>query len=105
MLRQFYPALLQAGSVWQNGLARPEIRELLRIAPTPAAAARLSTARIEAALRRAGRSRGIAAQAPRIKLILRGDHARQPRPSKTPWATRFPGFCSFSMLAAKPSTS
>lgn len=79
VLRQFYPALLQAGAVWQNGLTRPEIRELLRIAPTPGTAARLSTARIETALRRAGRSRGIAAQAQRIKTILRGDHARQPQ--------------------------
>ena len=35
VLRQFYPALLQAGAVWQNGLTRPETRELLRIAPTP----------------------------------------------------------------------
>jgi transposase len=79
VLRQFYPALLQAGAVWQNGLTRPETRELLRIAPTPGTAARLSTARIETALRRAGRSRGIAAQAQRIKTILRGDHARQPQ--------------------------
>lgn len=51
VLRQFYP-LLQVGAVWQNGLTRPEIRELLRIAPTPGTAARLSTARIETALRR-----------------------------------------------------
>lgn len=76
VLRQFYPALLQAGSVWQNGLARPETRELLRIAPTPGAAARLSIARIEAALRRAGRSRGIAAQAQRIKAKIGDDRKR-----------------------------
>jgi transposase len=79
VLRLFYPALLEVVSVWQNGIIRPETRELLRIAPTPSAAARLTTARIEAALRRAGRSCGIATEAQRIKAILRGDHAREPK--------------------------
>lgn len=78
VLRQFYPALIEAVSVWQNGLARPETREILRIAPTPSVAARLSTARIEAALRRAGRSRGITAEAQRMKSVFRGPQARQP---------------------------
>jgi hypothetical protein len=105
VLRQFYPALLQAGAVWQNGLARPEIRELLRIAPTPGTAARLSTARIETALRRAGRSRGITPRPSGSRPSSVATMPANPRPSKTPWGSRRPACCSSSTLPARPSTS
>jgi len=62
---------------WRNGLCRPEARELLKSAPTPAKAARLTRAQIQAALRRAGRKRGIEAEADRLRDIFRGDYAHQ----------------------------
>ena len=51
---------------------------MLAIAPTPAAAAKLSVSRIAAALRRAGRSRGIEQAAAEIKAGLRKLQLRQP---------------------------
>lgn len=52
LLREYYPAALDAFGAWQNGLCRPEARELLKLAPTPARAARLTRSQIAAALRR-----------------------------------------------------
>ncbi|MEU6072158.1 IS110 family transposase [Streptomyces sp. NPDC047082] len=77
LLREFYPAALDAVATWANGLCRPEARELLKSAPTPAKAARLTRAQIQAALRRAGRKRGIEAEADRLRDIFRGDYAHQ----------------------------
>ncbi|MFD4723424.1 IS110 family transposase, partial [Streptomyces sp. NPDC058423] len=65
LLREYYPSALDAFATWQNGLCRPEARELLRLAPTPSQAARLSRTQIQAALKRAGRKRGIEAEADR----------------------------------------
>jgi len=79
LLREFYPGFLAAfahGSV--TNLASPEARAILAIAPTPAAGARLSPARIAAALRRAGRKRGITTLAARIHQALRTPQLRQP---------------------------
>ncbi|WP_405970371.1 IS110 family transposase [Streptomyces sp. NBC_00988] len=78
LLREFYPAALDAVAIWANGLCRPEARELLKSAPTPAKAARLTRAQIQAALRRAGRKRGIEAEADRLRDIFRGHYAHQP---------------------------
>ncbi|MER5550010.1 IS110 family transposase, partial [Streptomyces sp. NPDC002589] len=79
LLREYYPAALDAFAGWQNGLCRPEARELLKVAPTPAQAARLTRAQLRSALKRAGRSRGIEAEAERLREIFRGDYASQPR--------------------------
>jgi transposase len=78
LLREFYPAALEATATWANGLCRPEARELLKTAPTPTKAARLTRAQIQAALRRSGRQRGIEAEADRLRDIFRGDYAHQP---------------------------
>ncbi|MEU7037193.1 IS110 family transposase [Streptomyces sp. NPDC046237] len=78
LLREYYPAALAAFSMWDNGLCRPEARELLKMAPTPTKAARLSRPQIESALRRAGRQRGITAAVERIRGVFRGDFAHQP---------------------------
>jgi transposase len=78
LLREFYPGFLDAftrGGV--TNLASPEARAILAIAPTPAAGAKLSTARIAAALRRAGRQRGIEALANQIQQALRTPQLRQ----------------------------
>ncbi|RKE05033.1 IS110 family transposase [Streptomyces sp. TLI_171] len=78
LLREYYPAALAAVAPWQNGLCRPEARELLKLAPTPARAARLTRAQITAALKRAGRKRGIEAETERLREVLREDWAHQP---------------------------
>ncbi|MGW1365229.1 IS110 family transposase [Streptomyces chartreusis] len=78
LLREYYPSALDAFAPWQNGLCRPEARQLLKLAPTPARAARLSRTQIQAALKRAGRKRGIETEADRIRDVLRADCAHQP---------------------------
>ena len=79
LLREFYPTFLAVfTSRYGLGIASPEARAVLAIAPTPAAAAKLSVSRIGAALRRAGRSRGIDQAAAEIKVQLRKPQLRQP---------------------------
>lgn len=78
LLREFYPAALAAVETWKNGLCRPEAFELLRLAPTPARAAKLSRSQLQAALRRAGRKRGIPADADRLREVFRAEWAHQP---------------------------
>lgn len=78
LLREYYPAALDAFATWTNGLCRPEARELLRAAPTPTRAARLTRTQLQAALRRAGRKRGIEAEADRLRDVLRAEWAHQP---------------------------
>lgn len=78
LLREFYPAALEAVAVWTNGLTRPEARTLLALAPTPTKAARLSRTQLRSALKRAGRQRGIEAEAERLREVLHTDFAHQP---------------------------
>ncbi len=68
MLREFYPAALAA---FGEDLASREALAILALAPSPEAGRRLSQSRIAAALRRAGRQRGIEASAERIQAALR----------------------------------
>ncbi|GAA0270925.1 IS110 family transposase [Streptomyces polychromogenes] len=77
LLREYYPAALTAVESWKNGLCRPEAHELLKAAPTPAKAARLTRTQLQAALKRAGRQRGIAADAERLREVFRAGWARQ----------------------------
>jgi len=78
-LREYYPVLLDtfAGKSATN-LAKPHVRAVLAIAPTPADAAKLTKARVAAALRRAGRKRGIDELAADIVQRLRAPQLRQP---------------------------
>ncbi|MEU6973772.1 IS110 family transposase [Kitasatospora aureofaciens] len=78
LLREYYPAVLEAFAKWDNGLCRPEARELLKLAPTPLQAARLTRAQITAALKRAGRKRGIEPDTERLREAFRADWAHQP---------------------------
>jgi transposase len=78
LLREYYPAALNAFAAWQNGLCRHEARVLLATAPTPAKAATLSLAQLRSALKRAGRVRGIDAEAQRLRDIFRAEYAHQP---------------------------
>jgi transposase len=72
-LRDYFPAALEAF----DDLDAADTLELLRKAPDPASAARLTIAQISAALTRA-RRHDIPAKAARIQAILRADHLRQP---------------------------
>lgn len=53
-------------------------RELMKLAPTPAKAACLTRTQITAALKRAGRKRGIESNVERLREAFRTDWARQP---------------------------
>lgn len=72
-LREFFPAALAAF----DDLAAPDALELLRRAPDPARAARLTRAQITAALRRA-RRRDVPAKAAAIQAALRSEQLAQP---------------------------
>jgi transposase len=72
LLREYYPAFLEAFQDRRpGGLAHPDAFAVLAIAPTPTQAARLTRPRLKAALRRAGRQRGIAAACIRLQAIFR----------------------------------
>ncbi|WP_446751262.1 IS110 family transposase [Streptomyces noboritoensis] len=77
LLREYYPAALAAVETWKNGLCRPEAFTLLRLAPTPTRAARLTRSQLQAALKRAGRKRGIDAEADRLREVFRAEWAHQ----------------------------
>jgi hypothetical protein len=70
LLREYYPAAL---AVFGTDLASPDALAVLAAAPTPELGRRLSQARIETLLRKAGRQRNIAATAARITTALGSD--------------------------------
>ncbi|MFF2148627.1 IS110 family transposase [Kitasatospora sp. NPDC058190] len=78
LLREYYPAALEAFQSKAGGLARPDARAVLAAAPTPAKAAKLSLPQLRAALKRAGRQRGIDAEVERLRDVFRAEHARHP---------------------------
>ncbi|BBZ78475.1 hypothetical protein MANY_38120 [Mycolicibacterium anyangense] len=79
LLRDFYPTFLATFTGrFALGISRPEARAILAVAPTPAHAMKLTVTRISAALRRAGRSRGIDEAANDIKANVRTPQLRQP---------------------------
>lgn len=79
ILREYYPVFLDTfARKSSTNLAKPEARAVLAIAPTPAHAARLTKARVAAALRRAGRKRGIDKLAADVVERLRAPQLRQP---------------------------
>ena len=76
-LKQYFPAALAAFQVRGVGLDSREARAVLAVAPDPAAAAKLSAARLGSVLRKAGRQRNIEAWAGRLRTIFTGDYLRQ----------------------------
>ena len=76
-LREYYPGFLAAFAAAKGGITRPEARAVLAAAPTPASAAKLTLAQLRALLRKAGRSRGIDAEAQRLREIFRQEQIRQ----------------------------
>ena len=78
VLREFYPAILAAFADKRGGLLRPEAQALLAAAPTPRAAALLTTSQLRTMLRRARLQRGIGAEAERLQQVLRTEHLHHP---------------------------
>jgi transposase len=78
LLREYYPAALAAFEPWQNGLCRREAHELLKAAPTPTRAARLTRTQLQAAMKRAGRQRRIEPEVERLRDVFRANWAHQP---------------------------
>ena len=76
-LREYYPGFLAAFAGSCRGILRPDARAVLAAAPTPADAARLTLAQLKAALRKAGRTRGIDAEATRLRDAFRAPQMRQ----------------------------
>ncbi|MBB3733094.1 transposase [Nonomuraea dietziae] len=77
LLREYYPAMLEAAANRSGSLATPLTRALLQLAPTPAAAVKVSQVKIAAALRRAGRLRHVEEVAAELHAIFRRPHLRQ----------------------------
>ena len=74
-LREFYPAALVA---FGEDLAHPDALAVLAKAPAPELGRRLSAAQAAAALRRAGRQRGVEARAKEIAQALRTEQLNPP---------------------------
>jgi hypothetical protein len=76
-LREYYPAFLAAFAAAKGGIMRPEARTILAAAPTPADTAKLTVAQLRALLRKAGRRRGIDAEAARLRETFHAEQMRQ----------------------------
>jgi transposase len=76
-LREYYPGFLAAYADAYRGILRPDARVILAAAPTPADAARLTLAQLRSLLKKAGRSRGIDAEATRLRAAFRQPQMRQ----------------------------
>ncbi len=77
-LREYFPDFLAAFGSARGGITRPEARTVLAAAPAPADAARLTKARLACLLRKAGRQRGIEAEAARLHAAFQQEQMRQP---------------------------
>lgn len=80
MLREYYPAALTA---FGTDLAGREALTVLTVAPSPDQGRRLSQARLESLLRKAGRQRNVAATAAKIRAILAAEQLTA-RPAVVP---------------------
>ncbi|HET9144436.1 IS110 family transposase [Actinophytocola sp.] len=78
LLREFYPAMLAAFAGTRDGIMSSAARAILAAAPTPPAAAKLTTTQLRALLAKAGRQRGIDTEAARLHEVFRRDWLRQP---------------------------
>jgi transposase len=76
-LREYFPGFLGAFAQARGGILRPEARVVLAAAPTPAAAAALTLPQLRGLLKKAGRSRGLDAEATRLREAFRAEQMRQ----------------------------
>ncbi|MFJ9634738.1 IS110 family transposase [Streptomyces sp. NPDC101175] len=75
LLREYYPAALNAFQGKEGGLTRADARVILTLAPTPAKAARLTLVQIRAALKRSGRTRAFDTETERLRSVFRAEYA------------------------------
>jgi transposase len=101
LLRQYFPAFL----VTFDDLTTMGAREVLRLAPTPAAAARLRTPTVAAALRRGRRKRLVDEESRRIVAGLRVPHLRQPESVEVAMGQQALGYARALTAAAETITS
>lgn len=78
LLKEFYPAALIAFTGLAGGMARADTRAVLRAAPTPALAAKLTPARLRRLLVKAGRVRYIDRDVARLQEVFAAAQLRQP---------------------------
>jgi transposase len=78
LLREYYPAILAAFVSKRGGILRSDARALLAVAPTPGAAAKLTKLQLRRLLVRAGRQRGIDAEAGRLQAVLSTEYLHHP---------------------------
>ncbi|MEU4820239.1 IS110 family transposase [Actinomadura sp. NPDC023710] len=78
LLREYFPTFLAAFAGRTTNLTSREARAVLAIALTPTAAAKLTRTRIAAALRRAGRQRGIEQLAEKLYQAMRQPQLHHP---------------------------
>ncbi|HEV3289055.1 MAG TPA: IS110 family transposase [Streptosporangiaceae bacterium] len=76
-LREYFPAFLAVFADARGGIMRPDARLILAAAATPAAAAKLTLAQLRSLLRKAGRARGIDAEAARLREAFHAPQMRQ----------------------------
>ncbi|MFJ3713787.1 IS110 family transposase [Streptomyces sp. NPDC090053] len=77
LLREYFPAALDAWRHKAGGLVRADARKILAAAPTPTMAAELPLWRLKVMMHSAGRKRGIDEDAERIQTLFRQSAARQ----------------------------
>jgi hypothetical protein len=77
LLREDFPAAIDAFKDSRSGLASAEARALLSAAPTPALAARLTIARLRWLLITASRQRNIDARVDQLRTAFAGEQMRQ----------------------------
>ncbi|MFI5986880.1 IS110 family transposase [Streptomyces sp. NPDC051555] len=75
-LREYFPGFLAAFAHSREGLCLPLARTILAAAPTPAQAARLTRSQLRSLVKKAGRKRGIDAEADRLREALRTPQMR-----------------------------
>ncbi|WP_438290617.1 IS110 family transposase [Streptomyces sp. HUAS TT7] len=76
-LREYFPGFLAAFQHTREGLCSPVARVILAAAPTPAHAAKLTRAQLRSLLKKAGRQRGIEAEADRLREAFQLPQMRQ----------------------------
>ncbi len=114
LLREYFPAFLEAFKDKQGGLARPDARRILAVAPTPALAMPLW--RLTAMMKRAGRRRNIEADAARLQQLFRREAPHQvplveeamasrPRPCSCSWTPPAKQSRTLASPPRKPSES
>lgn len=77
LLREYFPAALEAFHVKNIGLTSREARTILQAAPTPTTAAKLTTRRLHALLHGSGCQRNIETWIDRLQAIFREEQLRQ----------------------------